>query len=64
MADHYFSPATIVNFKRDKLLCHPLVIAFINHKWEQTAGFIERVSIVVYMFFFAVVNGLVWVEKS
>ena len=64
MADPYFAPATIVMCQHDKLLCHPLVLAFINHKWRRLEDPIYFVNMFFYVLFVAMVTFFIVAEKD
>ena len=63
MADPYFAPSTMVKYHRDKLLSHPLVLAFINHKWGGLGRWIYLLSFSMYVLFVTIVTIFIVTEK-
>ena len=63
MADPYFAPSTMVKYHRDKLFSHPLVLAFINHKWGGLGRWIYLLSFSMYVLFVTIVTIFIVTEK-
>ena len=64
MTEPYLATATMVKYQRDKLLSHPLVLAFLNHKWGLFGNLYYILILLMQIFFVAVITTLVVMEKN
>ena len=64
MAEPYLATATMVKYQRDKLLSHPLMLAFLNFKWGYSVKLYHAFFLLMKIFFVAIITTLVVMEKS
>ena len=60
----YFGPHTMVKFRRDKLLSHPVTVKLINHKWARLGRWVYVTSLTTYLLFVSLLTALVIKEKD
>ncbi|XP_065677445.1 uncharacterized protein LOC100203916 isoform X1 [Hydra vulgaris] len=59
----FFAPSLIVQYKRGKLLSHPLVVELINQRWSRMGRWVYLSSLSFYLVFVSLLTALVVIER-
>ena len=60
----YFGPSTMIQFKRENLLSHPLTVKLVNEKWARLGRWMYLLSLLIYLLFVALLTSLVVIDKN
>ena len=54
----YFAPDTMVTYKRERLLAHPLVVKLIRYKWGKLGRWLNFLNLLTYTIFIVLLTGV------
>ena len=60
----YFGPASMVRYKRYKLLSHPLTVRLINDKWSRLGQWLYLPTLLLYIIFVGLLTSLLIIDKE